>query len=357
MLKTKAGVLDFLEEYDQFVKASERGKRTKQNGTRILGKSVKKLAITYKTLKDFSLLKNFPLKIKVFKRDNNREVMRQKNYWSRFYQKFSDYLYNDLDCYDNYVGSVMKDVRTFFNYLINEKYFSIGNYHKKFYIYKEEIEIITLQPEQLNYLIYDKVFESILSEKLLQVKDIFVVGCTVALRYSDLINLQSSNIEIENGQWYLKVQSKKTKTYTRIKLPQYVVQIFLKYNRNKKRLLPYFNLVRLNLLLKRLAGLAGWTEEKIKTRQKRGVAMVIYKNPKTKENYRFCDHVSSHTMRRTAITTMLRLQMPEYLVRKISGHSAGSKEFHKYVAISQNYLDTETDRVFEKLSSMTQPER
>ena len=121
----------------------------------------------------------------------------------------------------------------------------IGNYHKKFHIYKETIEIVTLQPEQLNYLIYNSAFESSLSAKLLNIKDIFVVGCTVALRYSDLINLKPSNLEVDNSQYYLKVQSKKTKVYTRIKLPEYVIKIFSKYRKNN-RLLPYFNLVRLN---------------------------------------------------------------------------------------------------------------
>lgn len=185
----------------------------------------------------------------------------------------------------------------------------------------------------------------------MKVKDIFVVGCTVALRYSDLINLKPSNLEKENNQWYLKVQSKKTQTYTKIKLPEYVVDIFTKY-KNKKRLLPFYNLVRLNLYLKRLCEKAGWSDEKIKTRQKRGIATVVFKDKKKKIHYRFCDHITSHTMRRTAITTMLRLQMPEYLVRKISGHAPGSKEFDKYVAISQNYLDVETDKVFEKLNAL-----
>ena len=306
---------------------------------KILKGSVRKLEATYIILKGFSEFKKFPLKIRIIKHTNKQEAESQKAYWNKFYQRFSDYLYNDLDCYDNYTGSVMKDVRTFFNYLITEKNMSIGNYHKKFYIHKENIEIITLQPEQLNFLIYDKSFEDTLSKKLLLIKDIFVVGCTVALRYSDLINLKPANLEIQNGIGYLKVQSKKTKTYTRIKLPGYVMQIFRKY-RHRKKLLPFYNLVQLNLNLKALCEKAGWTEEKIKTRQKKGVAIIVYKDKNKKIHYRFCDHISSHTMRRTAITTMLRLQMPKHLVRKISGHAAGSKEFHKYVAISQNYLDT-----------------
>jgi hypothetical protein len=57
-------------------------------------------------------------------------------------------------------------------------------------------------------------------------------------------------------------------------------------------------------------------------------------------------------MRRTAITTMLRLGMNEQAVRRISGHAAGSKEFYRYVAYSQTFLDTETDRIFDRLKAI-----
>ena len=54
-------------------------------------------------------------------------------------------------------------------------------------------------------------------------------------------------------------------------------------------------------------------------------------------------------MRRTAITTMLCLGMPEHVVRKISGHSPMSKEFFRYVSLAQSYHDKETAIVFDKL--------
>ena len=54
-------------------------------------------------------------------------------------------------------------------------------------------------------------------------------------------------------------------------------------------------------------------------------------------------------MRRTAITTMLCLGMPEQVVRKISGHSPAGKEFYRYVLWAQTYQDTETEKLFEKL--------
>jgi len=56
-------------------------------------------------------------------------------------------------------------------------------------------------------------------------------------------------------------------------------------------------------------------------------------------------------MRRTAITSMLCLGMPEHLVRKISGHAANSKEFFRYVLLSQSFIDDETDKVFDKLAN------
>jgi hypothetical protein len=56
-------------------------------------------------------------------------------------------------------------------------------------------------------------------------------------------------------------------------------------------------------------------------------------------------------MRRTAITTMLRLGMNEQAVRRISGHAPGSKEFYRYVAYSQTFLDSETDRLFDRLKA------
>ena len=54
-------------------------------------------------------------------------------------------------------------------------------------------------------------------------------------------------------------------------------------------------------------------------------------------------------MRRTPITTMLCLGMPEHIIRKISGHSPMSKEFFRYVALAQSYQDKETSQMFDRL--------
>ena len=65
---------------------------------------------------------------------------------------------------------------------------------------------------------------------------------------------------------------------------------------------------------------------------------------------RFCDVATTHTMRRTAITTMLSLGVPEQLVRKISGHSPSGKEFYRYVLLAQAYQDKEMSKMFDQLN-------
>ncbi|MBX9783710.1 MAG: hypothetical protein K2X48_10500 [Chitinophagaceae bacterium] len=45
--------------------------------------------------------------------------------------------------------------------------------------------------------------------------------------------------------------------------------------------------------------------------------------------------------------------MPEQVVRKISGHAPGSKEFYRYVNWAQSYQDMETDKMFAQLAGKT----
>src|SRR5690348_1107913 len=108
--------IDLLPEFQYFIIASRKGKRIKKDGTKITDGSVNKLESTYQLLKSFSIKKNFYLRIKLLNR-NTREIKAEKNYWKRFYKKFTDYMFDDLNCFDNYAGSVIKDIRSFFNYL------------------------------------------------------------------------------------------------------------------------------------------------------------------------------------------------------------------------------------------------
>ena len=57
----------------------------------------------------------------------------------------------------------MKQIRTFFNYLKNEKHYNTGDFHKLLYVRKEEVDILVLSPEQLKFLIHDQEFQMLLT--------------------------------------------------------------------------------------------------------------------------------------------------------------------------------------------------
>lgn len=300
-------------------------------------------------LQAFCKDKNFVLRIRQERYLNRRETEIEKNYWKKFYKRFTDYLYSDLGCFDNYVGMNIKNLKVFFNYLNKDNAIKPGNFHKLFYVRKEEIPIFPLMPEELNFLIYKQDFHRTLSKRMQEVKDVFVFGCTVALRVSDLLKLKRSSLREVSGQLYLVVRSQKTSTDTLIKLPEYAREILDRYKRLKGRILPSFNKSNLNSYIKQLLEKAEFTQEVSVIKNKRGKGMELKNDNSKSKIYRFCDVASTHTMRRTAITTMLCLGMPEQVVRKISGHAPGTKEFYRYVLWAQTYQDQETAMVFEKL--------
>jgi site-specific recombinase XerD len=348
---------DFFFLFEKFIADSKTGKRVQPNGKPFTSGTIANYTATMNMIKAFSETKSFPMRIRNMRQLNARETIVEKNYWKRFYKKFCDYLYKDKGFFDNYAGLCIKNIKVFFSYLNKHTNVSTGDVSKLFYVTKEEIAIHPLMPEELNFLIYNKEFEEKLSPKMKQVKDVFVFGCTVALRVSDLIALKKTNLRIVNNQYYLAVRSIKTSSDSLVKLPDYAIEILNKYGKLKGRILPAFNKSNLNHYIKELLELAGFTQVVSKGRERRG-KFIELKNEaiKAQKHFRFCDVASTHTMRRTAITTMLCLGMPEQLVRRVSGHAPNSKEFYRYVLWAQTYQDQETEKAFDKLKTrVSQP--
>ncbi|MDB5201279.1 MAG: hypothetical protein JWQ27_688 [Ferruginibacter sp.] len=335
--------------FEKFIADTLKGKRLKPDGSRIKPQTVANYTYVLRYLQEYEAAFS-PLRIKVYKSESKRLFTAERNYWKKFYRQFTQFLYTQKKCFDNYVGTVIKTIRIFFNYLNREKGIVTGDFYKSFYVCREEVPIVTLMPQQLQFLIGDEQFNDRLSKTQLKAKQIFVFGCTVALRVSDLFTIKFSDIERVGDASYLPVKTAKTGTAVRIKLPAYALEIIAAFKttaRNRKTIFPPIPRTRFNNQLKELAELAGWTAENGKSRANRGVAY-DFTTAATEKQYRFCDLVSSHTMRRTAITTMLMLGMKEHVVKQISGHANDSKSFHRYVNLVQSYLDNEMDEVFGK---------
>jgi integrase len=334
------------------LKASTNGRRKTKAGYRLAKGTLIQYRIVLKQLEQFEELKRQPLRIYILNRSSLQVIKQEKVYWERFFFHFSSFLFQRTGCSDNYAASVFKVIKTFWNYLLIDKGLPIGQFHKKFNIPQRVYEPIVLSPSQLSFLISDKGFEESLSNVLKRVKDILVIGCTVGLRYSDLMQLKKVNLVDSPEGHYLVLHTQKTRTALRLPVPGYVLQILSKHAyRQGPYLLPRLSCTNLNIQLKLLIEKAGWVYRLPKNRYYRGKAIEI-KN-RHGETYRFCDHITAHAMRRTAITTLLMLGVPENMVRRISGHAAGSKEFHRYVQIVQEYLDVKVRGAYDELETLS----
>jgi integrase len=277
-----------------------------------------------------------------------RTLQKEKNYWARFYLQFTSFLYKEKGYSDNYVASNLKIIKSFFNYLETEKGFNVGNFHKSFRVSLQKAMPVVLQPNQLQYLISDKEFEEGLNPYLKRAKDIFVFGCTVALRVNDLMQLQKKNILFSGEETYLKLFTQKTGTEVKIPLPDYALEIVKRYKiKAGKYILPRLSVTNLNIQIKKLIKEAGWDYTLPKVMSKQGKLTELKKQ--NGKSWCFHQHITAHTMRRTAITTLLIMGVPEFVVRKISGHAPGSNEFYRYVSVAQDYMNQEVKIAYKKL--------
>lgn len=344
---------NYIKLFEQFIADSGRGYRVRKNGRKIRTSTLDTYTFVLKLLKEFSQKKKHTLKFFITYNTDQQKNQKIKQYYKQFYKEFTDFLYNDKDYYDNYVTLVIKTIRSFFNYLKTELNLSVGEYHKSFYFFYEDIPVITINPQDLNTLIFDQKLNDKLPDHMKKYKDIFVFGCSVALRQGDLMQLTQENLITTEDAVYLSVRTKKTETSTMIRLPKYCVAIIEKYKHQSDYLFPHVSNARLNKCFKELAKYLDLTQPLIKYRSKRGERHIVYKDKKNKTHFTLADHITTHTMRRTAITTMLNLGMDELAVRKISGHAANSKEFFKYVNLAQSYMDDQTSKVYKKIAELS----
>jgi integrase len=331
---------EFIPLFRKFISDGYDGKRLSANGSRIRKQSIDNYVTCLNLVIAFQTKRDEIIYILEEAGNNQRSHLKLKKYYKNFHKCLSQFLFQDRNCHDNYVGLIFKQIKAFFKWLNRELGINTGFYYLSFYTMRQEIPVFTLSIAQLRFLMFDKDFENSLPNILQQCKDVLVFGCLVGLRYSDLLKLSALNIQTVEGIVYLKVLSQKTRTFTSVKLPPSALLIIEKYRKNKTRILPCKSLCVFNQHIKEIAFNAGWTYPLMNYRTKRGVEDI-----KGKQKSRFCDMISSHIMRRTCITIMLTSGIPELVVKKVSGHSNNSRSFFRYVNFAQEIMDSEIDKM------------
>jgi integrase len=152
-----------------------------------------------------------------------------------------------------------------------------------------------------------------LTKKQQRIRDLFIVGCLTALRYSDYSTLEKDNF---NGDFITKI-TKKTHKKVIIPIHDYVKEIYERYDGviSTKLSVQHFNRY-LKIITKKI----GLNDSITYSYTKGGKIITL-----TKEKWEL---ISSHTARRSAATNMfLTGRFKTYEIMKITGHTTEKSFF------------------------------
>lgn len=289
-----------------------------------------------RVLREFSLNTEFTVEVSTILKKYKSLFPSRRQYWQRFYRLFTDYLYRKGYC-DNYVANILKIIRALLRWLSHQYGWQDYQFLPYQWIHLRQHTFEVISPDQFRYLLYDPGFNAKLNKRQKLIRDYMILVCTTALRAGDLLKLKKKNLIQKNHHIWIIVNQEKTRQQIRILLPEYLEAILQSYHVKGGRLLPKISNVNLNLGIKRIAAMAGWIYPVYKCRDKKGIPVPVVNWHTAGGHLRFYDVITTHTLRRSAITILLMMGMPEQLVRQISGHKTGSREFYRYVNLVQKF--------------------
>lgn len=280
-------------------------------------RSIQKYYTLLNHLKNFQTIKKFTLS---FDKMN-----------MEFYERFTDYLFNNKKMTDNTVGKYVSALKTFLSWTYDLELTKISTF-RRFKVFEKKAEIIYLTSEELD-LLENLVLEN---KSLDQVRDVFLFACYTGQRFSDISNIEWEDIS-EN---YWNLRSYKTKDIIRIPLIDKAIKIIQKYSEYEKPL-PIISHQKTNEYIKDMCKIAGLTELVTINRYSASRKIEI-----TKPKYEF---VTTHTARRTFVTLSLEKGLRPEMVMEITGHKE-YKTMKKYMKITDKRKEIELKQAWERES-------
>lgn len=237
-----------------------------------------------------------------------------------FYNDFIRFMY-DKKFSPNTIGKHIKTLKVIMRQSREEGLHNNNEFERKsFKALRQPVQNIYLTESELK-----KLFELDLSgNKDYEIaRDVFLIGCYTAQRFSDYSRITSGNIRIlENGKMVIDLIQQKTGEKVIIPVRQELKVILERYNFN----LPKTHEQKVNKYIKTIGKEAGITET-VRVEESRG-GMTVKKDLKKYEL------IVTHTARRSGCTNMYLAGIPVIDIMKISGHKTES-EFLKYIKVSK----------------------
>lgn len=154
-----------------------------------------------------------------------------------------------------------------------------------------------------------------------RIRDLFVVGCLTALRYSDYSTLTADNLQ----SGYIVKRTKKTNVDVKVPAHDYIKEIFEKYNGQIPNglCIQYFNKY-LKLIMQEIG-----LNDKITFSYTQGGKLKTV----TREKWEL---ISSHTARRSAATNLyLTGRMKTLEIMRLTGHRS-EQNFFRYIRLTND---------------------
>lgn len=326
--------------FNDFIRASKRGKRRLSSGSKISPGTIRGYEQTLRVIQEFSLSNSNVPELTHLRSQSPEQMRKQVRIWKKFTKEIRESFYKKEGYSDSYVQLHFKNLKTFLHYMERDKGWRLGPVGSCFNLTPKTMAPVVLSPEQVQYLFFNEEFLKKLPGSFKRIRIIFLIGCFTGLRFSDLMALRKSNLILTDGKISVRLVTQKTGQVLDIPLPGEAILLLKELKGNRTiYLLPRISSVNFNLKIKKLIEIAGWNYLFPKYQGKAGKLTELKKEGG--RSWCFHEHITAHTMRRTAITTLLRRGVPENIVRAISGHAPGSKEFYKYVSLSKNWMEQE----------------
>jgi integrase len=233
-----------------------------------------------------------------------------------FFKEYTNFLRTSLKLQRNTIAKDITILKVFMNRAVSEGYTTNLDFKHREFTYKtEETDSVYLKEAEIEQLFnYDAG-----SNKLNNVKDLFVAGCWLGLRYSDLKNIKPFNIIEDDGEKYIKIYTQKTGEEVIIPCHPMVIEVMKKYRGNPNSLPKAISRQKFSEFIKEVC-------KDAELKEKGRMA--------TQPNLELWECISSHTMRRSMASNFYLQGVSPEEIMTVTGHKT-RKSFDSYIKVSK----------------------
>ncbi|GAL84243.1 site-specific recombinase XerD [Sporocytophaga myxococcoides] len=295
-------IKDFFTVYEEFINENRAVKA---------GNTIKQYITSFNHLKDFQKF--------------SKDKIRFEKIDLRFYDKYLNYLITEKNLANNTVGTQIKDLKAFLNY-IKKRGISVSTDVNEFKVLREKPTIIYLSQKELSHL-YNFDFKG--NQKLERARDLFCLQAATGLRISDLFRLGKEHIQ-ENT---IRLKAHKTKTDVLVPLTPISSGILSKYNYD----LPLISEQKQNENIKLACYEAGL---------KRKLEIAEYKGGRKEYRTAFLfELITSHVAIKSFISHAIEKGLSPAVVAKITGKTTKIL-LQNYYSTHDTVVKTEMEKAF-----------